>query len=51
MKMKWFLCLSLLLATFTAKAQFFLDCSCLSTQSVLITNACQAVVPDLCRFT
>ncbi len=34
-----------------AKAQFFLDCSCLATQSVLITNACQAVVPDLCQFT
>lgn len=34
-----------------ARAQFFLDCSCLATQSVLITNACQAVVPDLCQFT
>ena len=35
-----------------AKAQsFFLDCSCLATQTVLITNACQAVIPDLCQFT
>lgn len=29
----------------------FVDCSCLATQSVLVTNACQAVIPDLCQFT
>jgi len=27
------------------------DCSCLATQAVLQTNACQAVIPDLCQFT
>lgn len=41
----------LLVATFARAQSFFLDCTCLSTQSVLITNACQAVVPDLCQFT
>jgi hypothetical protein len=35
----------------TARAQFVMDCSCFSTQAVLMTNACQAVVPDLCQFT
>lgn len=39
-----------LLGAVPAQAQF-LDCSCLSTQTVLVTNACQAVVPDLCLFT
>ena len=35
-----------------AKAQSQLvDCSCLAKQSVLLTNACQAVIPDLCQFT
>ena len=29
----------------------FLDCSCLDTQAVLVTTACQALVPDLCQFT
>lgn len=51
MKIRSLLYLIVLLAATLAKAQFFLDCSCLSTQSVLITNACQAVVPDMCQFT
>jgi len=45
------LCLTVLLSAFAGKAQFNLDCSCLSTQAVLTTNACRAVVPDLCQFT
>src|SRR4051794_4718267 len=34
-----------------ASAQFQVDCSCLRTQSVLLTNACQGVIPDMCQFT
>lgn len=39
------------MGTQAASAQIFVDCSCLATQSVLITNACQGVVPDMCQFT
>jgi len=55
MKTKWIVLLVKVLATLSlvtpAKAQFFVDCSCLATQAVLITNTCQAAVPDLCQFT
>ena len=55
MKTKWIVLLFKVLATLSlvtpAKAQFFVDCSCLATQAVLITNTCQAAVPDLCQFT
>lgn len=56
MKPKWILLLASCLASWSggtpAQAQnFFVDCSCLSTQAVLVTNACQAVMPDLCQFT
>src|SRR5437667_1134203 len=34
----------------SAHAQL-VNCSCLATQTVLMTNACQAVIPDLCQFT
>ncbi|MEY2410277.1 MAG: hypothetical protein QOF48_2947 [Verrucomicrobiota bacterium] len=56
MKTKMFLVpamiLAFVLAALPMKAQsVFFDCSCLATQSVLITNACQAVIPDLCKFT
>ncbi len=40
-------CLSLMLVTTPAKAQF-LDCSCLATQSVLYTLNCTGTIPDLC---
>lgn len=43
--------MALLLSAHFARAQFSVDCSCLSTQAVLVTNACQAVIPDLCQFT
>src|SRR5437773_10859188 len=33
-----------------AQAQF-VDCSCLASQAVLKTNACQGVIPDMCQFT
>src|SRR5947209_9485935 len=37
-----------LVAASEIKAQSILDCSCLSTQAVLFTNACSAFIPDLC---
>src|SRR5437763_969798 len=53
MRMKKILLLVLTawVGTIVAFAQSTVDCSCLSTQSVLMTNACQAVIPDLCQFT
>src|SRR5438552_17050225 len=33
-----------------AVSQPFVDCSCLANQSVLRTNACQGVIPDMCQF-
>src|ERR1051325_776837 len=42
---------ALIVNSVQAQGQQYLDCSCLATQAVLVTNACQAVVPDLCRFT
>lgn len=42
---------ALKLVTPTRGQSFVLDCSCLASQSVLVTNACQAVIPDLCQFT
>jgi hypothetical protein len=30
------------------QAQSILNCSCLSTQAVLFTNACAGFIPDLC---
>ena len=54
MKTKWAVLLAAALTLCglnEAKAQVSIDCSCLATQAVLITNACQAVVPDLCQFT
>src|SRR5437763_15733522 len=37
-------------ATAQAQAQF-VDCSCLASQAVLKTNACQGTIPDMCQFT
>src|SRR5947209_19351483 len=53
MRMKNYILLlsTLSLGTQVARPQFSLDCSCLATQSVMMTNACQAVIPDLCQFT
>jgi hypothetical protein len=52
MKFRFVLVLAALAAAGRLPAQpFVLDCTCLATQSVLLTNACQAVVPDLCQFT
>lgn len=54
-RLSWLVLLSLLtVLRLAAPAQgqsFILDCSCLASQSALTTNACQAVIPDLCQFT
>src|SRR6266436_4198299 len=52
-KMKWpalmaSLGLAAVLTARVTEAQSLLDCSCLSTQAVLFTNACCGVIPDLC---
>jgi hypothetical protein len=51
----WVSLMTALLFAATAKAQPvpIVDCSCLATQaqSLLTTNACQGIVPDLCQFT
>src|SRR5436190_24161297 len=49
----WASLMAALLVAATAKAQPIVDCTCLTTQaqSLLITNACQGIVPDLCQFT
>lgn len=52
MKTKFVLLLLVALALPSLRAQpQYVDCSCLSTQAVLATNACQAFVPDMCQFT
>lgn len=40
--------LALVLSATPAKAQSFLDCSCLQTQAVLYTGSCTGTIPDLC---
>jgi hypothetical protein len=49
----WASLMAALLFAATAKAQPIVDCSCLASQaqSLLTTNACQGIVPDLCQFT
>jgi hypothetical protein len=37
-----------LAVTPSSQAQNIFDCSCLSTQSILFTNACSGFIPDLC---
>jgi hypothetical protein len=51
MKIRLLLSVFAALALHSLQAQPIVDCSCLATQAVLRTNACFAVVPDMCQFT
>ena len=50
MKYRSILLLAALFWAAVTHSQPLVDCNCLANLSVLQTNACQGIIPDLCQF-